>query len=111
MPPKIIIGTADGGPVEVHDLLPSDGRFKLFVFSGDLRDAAQLELLRNFAEAIDGEKAFGKEIVGGEREKWLDVLTVAHTPLLETHYTEVPATLRSHWRKYVCLLTPRVGLV
>ncbi|PPQ66392.1 hypothetical protein CVT24_007221 [Panaeolus cyanescens] len=33
--PHIFLRAADAHPVEIHDLIPSDGRFKILIFSGD----------------------------------------------------------------------------
>lgn len=101
VPPQALVRAADGRPFELQDLLPSDGRYKLLVFAGDTHDTSQLARVRSFSDAIGEEGAFGKEVVGGEREKWLDVLTVCSTPLQDVNYTEVPPALRLHWSKYV----------
>ncbi|CAE6475647.1 unnamed protein product [Rhizoctonia solani] len=36
VPPQIILRMADSRPFEIHDILPSDARFKLVVFGGDI---------------------------------------------------------------------------
>lgn len=99
VPPQVLVRAADARPYELQDLLPADGRFKLLVFAGDVREGAQLAALEAFSDAISREGAFGKECVGGEREKWLDVLTICATPLLDVNYNTIPGALRSHWSK------------
>lgn len=101
MPPQILLRAADARPLELQDLLPADARYKLLVFAGDARDAGQLARVRAFADAVGADGAFAREVVGGAREKWLDVLTVCRTPLQDVDYTAVPPALRSHWSKCV----------
>ena len=34
--PHVFVRAANAQPVEIHDLLPADSRFKILVFAGDL---------------------------------------------------------------------------
>ncbi|KAJ7251355.1 FAD binding domain-containing protein [Mycena rebaudengoi] len=88
MPPHVLIRAADFRPVNLQDLLPSDTRFKLLVFTGD--EPATSGRLLDLAVAI-GEirRGFGKP---------MDVLTISSNRTNFNH-TEVPAALRPHWSK------------
>ncbi len=56
MPPQIILRAADARPYELQDLLPSDTRFKVIVFSGDVNaPGAQKDKLLHFSSAVCGE--------------------------------------------------------
>ncbi|KAI5120431.1 hypothetical protein M0805_009893 [Coniferiporia weirii] len=102
MPPQIVLRAADARPFELQDLLPSDTRFKLVVFAGDLDVEAQAAKVSAFAEAAAGETGFltkyGKVAAGG----WADVfgiVTVLVGKKEKANFTSVPAVLRSHWSR------------
>ena len=104
MPPQVIIRAADLRPYELHDLLPSDTRFKVIVFTGDLDSETQREKVDGFASeasALDGFLVkYGKR--SGKVPSWDDVfevLTVLVGKKETVNYTVVPEVLRSHWSK------------
>ena len=101
MPPAIILRAADARPFELQDLLPSDTRFKLVVYAGDIHSScpdsvAQKARLERFAE--EASNAFLKRFGGGDR---FDIITILLGDKLDVNYTSVPAALRSHWSKSV----------
>ncbi|KAI5123497.1 hypothetical protein M0805_008865 [Coniferiporia weirii] len=102
MPPQIILRAADARPFELHDLLPSDTRFKLIVFSGDLSIEAQSAKIMMFASETAGETGFLSKYGTGATDGWRSVFEII--PILAgkkeiVNYTSVPAVLRSHWSK------------
>ncbi|KLO06801.1 hypothetical protein SCHPADRAFT_678024 [Schizopora paradoxa] len=118
MPPQIIIRAADARPFELHDLLPSDTRFKVIVFSGDINElGAQKDRLAHFASAACGEDGVlsrlgVKKLLSGRaqgaagtvtsRKSWttvFEVLTVMKGKKETVNYTSVPAEMVSHWSK------------
>lgn len=120
MPPQIIIRAADARPFELHDLLPSDTRFKVIVFSGDVNaPGVQKDKLASFASAACGEngvlsrlgaKKHLKESSQGTAgtvtsgKSWttvFEVLTVMVGKKESANFTSVPAEIVSHWSKYV----------
>ncbi|KAI5114722.1 hypothetical protein M0805_001492, partial [Coniferiporia weirii] len=102
MPPQIILRAADARPYELQDLLPSDTRFKLVVFTGDLDVAAQNAKVSAFAEAAAGEAGFLIKYGRAAANGWADVfgiITILAGKKEGVNYTSVPAVLRSHWSK------------
>ena len=111
MPPQVILRVADHRPYELQDLLPSDTRFKVLLFvgnvSGNEDKKANLETL---AGLMGGETGFlskwvrkeGGEAGIGEAREAFEVLSVLTGSKLDVNYTDVPKLFRSHWSKYVC---------
>ncbi len=122
MPPQIILRAADARPYELQDLLPSDTRFKVIVFSGDVNaPGAQKDKLLYFASAACGEygvlsrlgakKLLGESTQGAagtvtSGKSWttvFEVLTVVVGKKETVNFTSVPAEMVSHWSKCVKL--------
>ncbi|THH12083.1 hypothetical protein EW145_g224 [Phellinidium pouzarii] len=104
MPPQTILCAADARPFELQDLLPSDTRFKVLVFSGDLDAETQRKKIDAFANGATSEGGFltkyGKRV--GSAKGWsevFEILTVLVGKKETVNYTIVPAVLRSHWSK------------
>lgn len=109
MPPQIILRAADNRPYEIQDLLPSDTRFKVVLFVGDVAgDKQRKEEVQKLAGLMTGESGFLGKWVGGkstikEKGEVFEVLSVMTGSRLEVNYTDVPALLRKHWTKCVFL--------
>jgi len=118
MPPQIILRAADARPFELQDLLPSDTRFKVIVFSGDVNaPGAQKDKLLYFASAACGEdgvlsrlgarRLLGESTQGAagtvtSGKSWttvFEVLTVVVGKKETVNFTSVPAEMVSHWSK------------
>ncbi|PCH36417.1 hypothetical protein WOLCODRAFT_28542 [Wolfiporia cocos MD-104 SS10] len=91
--PHIFVRAADARPVDIHDMLPADGRFGVAVFAGDADThiaalARSLDaLLRRYAEQRGGVAAV------------FNVFTVLAQSKDDVNYTDVPELLRPHWSK------------
>ena len=104
MPPQIILRAADARPFELQDLLPSDTRFKIIFFAGNLDSECQRMRLASFVQAATTENGFLSKYGRGSNDGWGDVfelLTIVCGKKESVDYTAVPAVLRSHWSKYV----------
>ncbi|KAJ3931834.1 MAG: FAD binding domain-containing protein [Lentinula lateritia] len=101
MPPGTVVRLLDFCPVHIHDLLPSDTRFKIFVFAGNASSSAQLMRLQQLAAKIDTLRSLlGLDIVpGNSSQSGLEVLTILSTKLELALFKEIPSMLRSHWSK------------
>ncbi|KAF8711787.1 Phenol hydroxylase, C-terminal dimerization domain, partial [Rhizoctonia solani] len=90
VPPQVILRMADSRPFEIHDMLPSDSRFKLLVFGGDMSHnrKAIIQLGRSLACHELGtakmHDLFGVVYVGKLGENCATML-------------DVPASLVWHW--------------
>ncbi|KAJ3918335.1 FAD binding domain-containing protein [Lentinula edodes] len=101
MPPGTVVRLLDFCPIHIHDLLPSDTRFKILVFAGNASSFAQLMRLQQLAAKIDNLRSLlGLDILpGNSSQSGLDVLTILSTKLELALYKELPLKLRSHWSK------------
>lgn len=99
--PSIVLRAADCRPYQIQDLTPSDARFKLLIFCGDLKDADQQRKLDSFARELDSETGFVRRSTpeGMPFDAVFDILTIGTTKKDICAYTDVPARLRSHWSK------------
>lgn len=94
MPPQILIRMADFIPVELHDLLPSDVRFKVLIFTGDIADNMQLSKVEALATAMSQPASFAKQF-----SMAVDVITVALENKNTVNVNSLPQIFRSHWTK------------
>ncbi|KAJ3873187.1 FAD binding domain-containing protein [Lentinula edodes] len=101
MPPGTVVRLLDSCPIHIHDLLPSDTRFKILVFAGNASSSAQLMRLQQLAAKIDNLRSLlGLDILpGNSSQSGLDVLTILSTKLELALFKELPLKLRSHWSK------------
>ncbi|KAG8936055.1 hypothetical protein FRC00_009802 [Tulasnella sp. 408] len=76
--PSIILRAADCRPYQIQDLTPSDTRFKLIIFGGDLKDPAQKTKLNSLASELDSETGFVKKFTpaGAPFDSVFDILTI-----------------------------------
>ncbi|EMD39328.1 hypothetical protein CERSUDRAFT_82057 [Gelatoporia subvermispora B] len=93
MLPHVFVRAADARPVELHDLLPADARFKLLVFTG-APSAAQLARVHSLAE--DMARPEGALRVHAHA---MDVLAISAGTKDDVDYTDIPEVFRSHWSK------------
>ncbi|KAG9042534.1 hypothetical protein FS837_010741, partial [Tulasnella sp. UAMH 9824] len=76
--PSVILRAADCRPYQIQDLTPSDTRFKLIIFCGDLEDPAQKTKLDSLARELDSETGFVKKFTpeGAPFDSVFDILTI-----------------------------------
>jgi phenol 2-monooxygenase len=88
MPPQVLIRAADGRPMDLQDMLPSNTLFKLFVFTGDTA-AATLNDLASDVEAIMHKFATRVELCC--------ILSSSKQP--DFGFMDLPLVLRPHWSR------------
>ena len=122
MVPHVFIHTADAKPANIHDLLPSDTRFKILVFVADVTTNAGATLLRDLAAQLDAESSFLRRFGHENYLQVFDILCITSAERDKVDYTgrlrssrirssvltyspiaDVPEVFRSHWSKYVVL--------
>ncbi|KAF8555665.1 hypothetical protein OG21DRAFT_1483710 [Imleria badia] len=101
MPPQIFVCAADIRSVEIQDLLPSDIRFKVLFFVGNLTETrvAELKLL---AEELSKPSSFlHKYSPDGNISTVFDIITITAGKKddITYNYLLVPAFFRPHWSK------------
>lgn len=97
MLPQVFLQAADSRPVEIQNLLPSDARFKLLVFTGNSSDAAQLEKLRMSSSNL--EVALSDLTAGRKVISTFDVVAISSATKASVRYNDLPKFLWSHWSK------------
>ncbi|KAJ7040745.1 FAD binding domain-containing protein [Mycena alexandri] len=90
MPPSVLLRAADFRPVELQDLLPSDTRFKLLVFTGD----ADPEALEDVAAGV--------RLIQQKYSPAFDVISVISKKRPGFCFMDLPPVLRPHWSKVLC---------
>ncbi|KAI0738661.1 FAD binding domain-containing protein [Daedaleopsis nitida] len=97
--PHVFIRAADARPYNIHDVLPSDTRFKVLVFAGNTADAAQAARVAALAEKLAEPDGFLAMFGRGAPEKVFDVLSISSAKKQDVNYTDLPGLLRPHWSK------------
>ncbi|KDQ13605.1 hypothetical protein BOTBODRAFT_66580 [Botryobasidium botryosum FD-172 SS1] len=103
IPPGVIVQVADFRPYELHDLLPSDTRFKILVLPGDTSKPEQKAKLGAVAAEMVQPEGFVKRFTptGASDDAVFDIITISysHTPCAAANMLAIPPRLRSHWSK------------
>ncbi|THU93886.1 hypothetical protein K435DRAFT_724952 [Dendrothele bispora CBS 962.96] len=100
VPPQHLIRAADGRPFEIQDLLPSDTRFKLLVFTGNTSEPSQLAQLQSLAQELQSPDSFlTKFSPGGKIETLFDIVSISSAKKESVVYNALPPLFRSHWSK------------
>ncbi|KAJ5351333.1 hypothetical protein N7452_000307 [Penicillium brevicompactum] len=91
---------ADGCPQWTTRLLKSDGRFRILVLAGDVRDPTQRQRIETFSEALGSESASGAPIldryvgIPGRYESPIDIFAFHCAPWREVEFFDFPEILR-----------------
>lgn len=100
-PPEHIVCAYDDCLVQVQDLIKSDTKFKLLVFTGDLTNEDQRSSLKTLAERISSSPLLlQQKLANTDSEasmKMLEVYSIMIGNRGNVNYQDVPAALRSHW--------------
>ena len=68
--PHIFVRAASLQPIELHDMLPADTRFKILVFAGNMADVADRARLEALGEELDMPESFLRRYGRREGGKW-----------------------------------------
>jgi phenol 2-monooxygenase len=101
-PPQKFIRAADAWPFEIQDLLPSDFRFKLLVFTGDFSDPAQQARVESMVNDLQRPERFlTRYAIPGKSsaDSRFDIVTISQGRKGDIHFTQFPTLLRPHWSK------------
>ncbi|KZT07230.1 uncharacterized protein LAESUDRAFT_120001 [Laetiporus sulphureus 93-53] len=111
MVPHVFVRAADARPYEIQDLLPADTRFKILVFTGDIRDKLQPDRVTKLAADMEQPNAFLKRFSKGGIDSVFDILCINAGKKGSLNYTDFPALLRPHWSKVLVDDTDMYGRV
>ncbi|KZT67342.1 hypothetical protein DAEQUDRAFT_767249 [Daedalea quercina L-15889] len=99
--PHMFIRAADSQPVQMHDLCPSDTRFKILVFTGNTTDMLQLKTVKGLADEMQKPEHFYRKFGHGNSSAVFEVLAISSADKMISNYTDVPPFFRSHWSKFL----------
>lgn len=96
---QIFVRAADSRPVEIHDLLPADVRFKVLFFVGQLTETRVTEL-NSLAEELSKPSSFLRKYSADENISTVfDIIAITAGKKDDINYLLVPAFFRTHWSK------------
>ena len=98
MPPHVFVRAADMRPIEIQDLLPSDVRFKLLFFVGNLTETRTAELNLLAGELSKPSSFLCKYSPDGSITTVFDIITIA-AGKEDINYLLLPAIFRPHWTR------------
>jgi phenol 2-monooxygenase len=101
-PPYQFIRAADAWPFEIQDLLPSDFRFKLVVFTGDFNDPLQQARVKSMVADMQKPESFLKRYAAPAKNSAsprFDIITISKGRKEGFDFLQFPTLLRSHWSK------------
>jgi phenol 2-monooxygenase len=93
--PRVIVNAADSHPVNLHDLCPADGRFKILVFTGDLTGSEQAERCAASAKALAGEQGILRSY--SDFDGMFKIISIMQNTAKKLPYGAVPKDLWTHW--------------
>jgi phenol 2-monooxygenase len=99
LPPRVLTQAANCHPVNIHDMCPSDGRFKILVFTGDLTNEEQAKRVQLVAKSLAGPEGILRSYP--DFDAMFDILPIVKGQGVDskTPYPRVPRELWSHWSK------------
>ncbi|KAG9313143.1 putative monooxygenase [Chiua virens] len=99
MLPQVFVRAADTRPIDIHDMLPADIRFKILFFVGHLTEAKVFEL-NSLAEKLSKPSSFlHKYNADGNISTVFDIITITSGTKESINYLTVPAIFCPHWSK------------
>ncbi|KAF9269253.1 hypothetical protein L218DRAFT_976998 [Marasmius fiardii PR-910] len=94
--PSVLIRAADARPFNVQDLLPSDTKFKLLIFTGDVSDPTRLKAVKNLEDELKQPSSF---LSKARSKSMFDFFSISSTDKRKMAYSVIPPLFRSHWSK------------
>ncbi|KAJ3745717.1 FAD binding domain-containing protein [Lentinula detonsa] len=103
LPPRPLLRAADCRPTNLHDLLVSDNRFKLLVFTGDTHEPSQFTKVHEFAQELMHMASPGSFFAGFSSLEAMravfDIVSISSEKKETIVYNALPRILWSHWSK------------
>ncbi|KDQ19529.1 hypothetical protein BOTBODRAFT_126399 [Botryobasidium botryosum FD-172 SS1] len=101
MLPGVILRMANFRPCELHELLPSDTRFKILIFPGDFSNSKQKAKLDAIALSLEQPQGLLKRFTpsGASEDTVFDIITISRVDNATANILMIPPRLLSHWTK------------
>jgi len=99
--PGVILRVANFRPYELHDLLPSDMRFKILILPADVANPRQKAKLNAIATSLYQPAGLIRRYtpLGAPRDTVFDIITIARVNKAAANIFMFPSQLSSHWSK------------
>ncbi|KAI0773261.1 FAD binding domain-containing protein [Trametes elegans] len=97
--PHVFVRAADARPYNLHDALPSDARFKVLVFAGDVAGSAQAARVSALAEQMARPESFYRRFAHRDPADVFEILAICAAKKQDVNYTDLPPLFRQHWSK------------
>ena len=96
MPSTKVLNQSDARPWHMQELLPSNGRWRVVIFTGDISDPAQKHKLDHLGRAIDDVGSFLRRFTsaGARDDAVFELLAVHATPRTKTTIFDFPEVFR-----------------
>ena len=87
-----VLSQADARPWQLADWLKSDGRFRVIVFAGNLKDEKQWQRVQAFAEALENPRSFLQRFTPPDKPAYsvIDLLVIHSAPRTEIELLDLP---------------------
>ncbi|KAI6107750.1 FAD binding domain-containing protein, partial [Pisolithus croceorrhizus] len=101
MLPQVFVRAADARPVEIHDLLPADTRFKILIFLGSMAEESRLAEINALADELSSPTGFLRKysVESQTPSPMSDLTTIVVGNKEKFNYLNVPLVFRPHWSK------------
>ncbi|KAJ3002531.1 hypothetical protein NUW54_g5798 [Trametes sanguinea] len=99
MVPHVFICASDARPVNIHDMLPADTRFKVLVFVGDITDEEVAARVHSLGEKLSAPDSFLCRFGHGGISAVFDVICISASNKQNVDWTDFPRVLNHHWSK------------
>ncbi|EIW58484.1 uncharacterized protein TRAVEDRAFT_47634 [Trametes versicolor FP-101664 SS1] len=109
MLPIDFICAADARPVNIHDMLLADMRFKILTFVGNFADETGAAKVRALAEQLTAPDCFLQRYAHTGTNSAFDLICISASRKEQVDYTDFPAVFRSHWSKVLLDDTDMLG--
>lgn len=106
-----VLNQADARPWHFQERLPSDGRWRVVVFAGDISQAQQMERVQTLGQKLASEKSFLRRFTppGKKIDSVIEVLTIHSAPRAKTELFDLPDIFHpfderegwDYWKVYV----------
>ncbi|KIW48593.1 uncharacterized protein PV06_01165 [Exophiala oligosperma] len=97
IPSHKILNQSDARPSHLHELLRSNGRWRIITFAGDIRDPVQAAKLKNVGTKLAAPNSFLKRFTpsGGRYDDVFEVLAIHNAPRTQVSFFDFPEVYRN----------------
>ncbi|KAM0344851.1 hypothetical protein ACHAPU_007233 [Fusarium lateritium] len=103
IPSHKVLNQSDARPWHIQELLPSNGRWRIIVFAGDILDKSQFARLKALAEKLSSRDSFMNQHTINDSEavrSFLEVLTIHSSPRDKVELLSLPDVFHPFSEEY-----------